>query len=82
MGLTSVLVASCIVLAALFAVMAALMHYQGYQRAARANLVAGLCCLLGALIVPSGSQALPVATLAVASMLGVSSLRAVRAGRG
>ncbi len=80
--MTSVLVASCIVLAALFGVIAAFMHDQGYQRAASANFAAGLCCLLGAVLLPSGSQAVPVATLVLASVLGVASLHAVRAGRG
>jgi len=80
--MTSVLVASCVVMAALFGVIATWMQSQGYRRAARANLVAGLCCLLGGVILPSGPQAVPVATLVVASLLGTTSLHAVRMGRG
>ena len=60
--MTTVLVASCVLMAGLFAVLAAWMHGQSYRRAARAELAAGACCLLGAAVLPSGQQMLPVLT--------------------
>jgi hypothetical protein len=80
--MTTVLVASCVLMAGLFALLAAWMHGQAYRRAARAELAAGACCLLGAAILPSGQQMLPVLTLALATVLGSASLHAVRVGRG
>lgn len=82
MVMTTVLVASCVLMAGLFAVLAAFMHGQAYRRAARADLAAGACCLLGAAVLPSGDRTLPVLTLVLATMLGSASLHAVRVGRG
>ena len=82
MVLTTVLVASCVVMAGLFAVLASWMRGQSYRRAARADLAAGVCCLLGAAVLASGDRTLPVLTLALATALGYASLRAVRVGRG
>jgi hypothetical protein len=79
---TTVLVASCFVMAGLFLIVASSMHGLAFRRAAGANIAAALCCALGGAVVPLGLPALPVAMLLMATSLGASSLHAARTGRG
>ena len=80
--LTALLVTSCLVIGVLFLVVAAFLQGQGYRRAARANLVAALCCVVSGVVMPLGEPVVPFAVLVTATMLGITSLRAVRVGRG
>lgn len=80
--LTALLVTSCFVMTVLFLVVAASLQAQGFRRAARANLSASLCCAVSALVMPLGQPLVPFAVLVTATMLGVTSLHAVRVGRG
>jgi hypothetical protein len=80
--LTALLVTSCLVMGVLFLVIASFLLDQGFRRAARANLVAALCCVVSGVVLPVSEPVVPFAVLVTATMLGVSSLRAVRVGRG
>ncbi|MGZ4604208.1 MAG: hypothetical protein ACXV0U_11510 [Kineosporiaceae bacterium] len=80
--LTALLVAGCFFTAVLFLVIASWMQTQSFRRAARANAAAGLCCGVSALALPLGPPGVPVVVLACAMLLSVSSLHAVRVGRG
>jgi hypothetical protein len=80
--LTALLVTSCLVMAVLFLVIAAFLQGQGFRRAARANLVAALCCAVSGVVLPMSEPVVPFAVLVTATLLGTSSLHAVRVGRG
>jgi hypothetical protein len=80
--LTALFVASCLVMAVLFLVIATWMQGQTFRRAAAANLAASACCAVSGLVLPLGESAVAVAVLAAATFLGASSRRAVRVGRG
>ena len=80
--LTALLVTSCLVMAVLFLVVAASLQAQGFRRASRANLSASLCCLVSAVVLPLGEPIVPFAVLVTATLLGATSLHAVRVGRG
>jgi lipopolysaccharide export LptBFGC system permease protein LptF len=79
---TALLVTSCFVLGALFLVVASFLHGQQFRRAARANLAAAGCCLVSGLVLPTTQPVVPFAVLVAATLLGASSLRAARLGRG
>ena len=79
---TALLMASCFVMGVLFVVIASWMQTLGFRRAAAANLAAALCCVLSGAALPLGQPALPSAVLVAATLLGISSMRAVRVGRG
>jgi hypothetical protein len=78
----TVVLVVCVVLVVKFFVVAFWMQDQMYQRAARLNLVAGLLCVAGAgaALARLDSVGLAVAVLAV--VMGISSFRLVRVGRG
>jgi hypothetical protein len=80
--LTALLVTSCFVMGVLFLVVSSFLHGQGFRRAARANLEAALCCLLSGAVLPVTQPGVPFVVLVAATLLGASSLRAVRVGRG
>jgi hypothetical protein len=80
--LTTFVVASCVLAAALFTVIASWMRDQALHRSARANLGAAGCCLVAAALAPFSPQTLPATVLVCAAVLGATSLRAARAGRG
>ncbi|HYJ76861.1 MAG TPA: hypothetical protein VEV65_14735 [Kineosporiaceae bacterium] len=80
--LTALLVTSCLVMAVLFVVIASFLQGQGFRRAARADLVAALCCVVSAVVLTRGETVVPFAVLVTATLLGTTSLRAVRIGRG
>ncbi len=78
----TLLVLSCFLMAVLFMVIASWMQDQTFRRAARADLAAAACCAIGGLVLALGWQTVPVVVLAAATLLGASSLRLVRLGRG
>jgi uncharacterized membrane protein YvlD (DUF360 family) len=80
--LTALLVTSCLVMGVLFLVVASFMQGQGFRRAARADLAAAVCCLASAIVLPLGEPVVPFAVLVTATLLGTTSMRAVRVGRG
>lgn len=65
-----------------FLVVAFWMQDQMYQRAARFNIVAALICLVAGGIYLKGLEALAGTAAIVAVVLGISSFRLVRIGRG
>jgi hypothetical protein len=65
-----------------FLVVAFWMQDQMYQRAARFNIVAAIICLVGGLVYVKGLEALALVAAVVAVVLGISSFRLVRTGRG
>jgi membrane-associated PAP2 superfamily phosphatase len=65
-----------------FLVVAFWMQDQMYQRAARFNIVAALICLAAGLVYWRGWEPLAFAAAVVAVVLGISSFRLVRTGRG
>jgi hypothetical protein len=65
-----------------FLVVAFWMQDQMYQRAARFNIVAALICLLAGVIYLWGLEPLAFAAAVLAVVLGISSFRLVRIGRG
>lgn len=65
-----------------FLVVAFWMQDQMYQRAARFNIVAAIICLVGGLVYVQGLEALALVAAVVAVVLGISSFRLVRTGRG
>lgn len=65
-----------------FCVVAFWMQDQRYQRAARVNLIAALLTLGGGLVFLLGLQLAAYAAALVAVVLGISSFRLVRTGRG
>jgi hypothetical protein len=80
--LTALLVASCFLMAVLFLVIASWLQNLGFRRAAGAHRAAAVCCLASGLVLPLQETAVPAVVLAVATLLGATSLRAVRVGRG
>ena len=80
--LTAFVVASCVLAAGLFTVIASWMRDQSLERSARANLGAAVCCLVAAALAPFSAQTLPATVLVVAALLGASSLQAARVGLG
>jgi hypothetical protein len=80
--LTALLVTSCFVLGVLFLIVASFLQAQGFRRAGRANLVAALCCVVSGIVLPMTQPVVPFTVLVAATLLGSSSLRAVRVGRG
>jgi hypothetical protein len=80
--LTALLVASCFLMTVLFLVIASWLQNLAFRRAATAHRVAAVCCAVSGLVLPLRETALPVTVLAVASLLGATSLRAARVGRG
>jgi hypothetical protein len=80
--LTALLVAICFFIAVLFVVIASWMQAQSFRRAARANVAAGVCCAVSAIVMPLGPPGVPVAVLVTAALLGATSMHAVRVGRG
>ncbi len=65
-----------------FLVVAFWMQDQMYQRAARFNIVAAIICLLAGLVYLRGLEPLALVAAVVAVVLGISSFRLVRTGRG
>jgi hypothetical protein len=65
-----------------FLVVGSWMQDQMYQRAARVNYVAALICLAAGAVYASGFEPLAFAAAVVAVVLGISSFRLVRTGRG
>lgn len=80
--LIAFVVASCVLAAALFTVIASWMRDQSLHRSARANLGAAVCCLVAAVLAPFSAQTVPATVLVCAALLGATSLQAARAGRG
>jgi hypothetical protein len=80
--LTALLMASCFLMAVLFLIIASSMIDLAFRRAAVANLAAAACCAVSGLVLPLRETTVPVVVLVAATLLGVSSLRAVRVGRG
>jgi hypothetical protein len=80
--LTALLVTSCVVMGVLFLVVASFLQAQGFRRAGRANVSAALCCVVSGVVLPVTEPVVPFTVLVAATLLGGSSLRAVRAGRG
>jgi hypothetical protein len=80
--LTALLVTSCFVMAGLFLIVATFLQAQGFRRAGRANLAAAVCCVVSGVILPMTTPVVPFSVLVAATLLGSSSLRAVRIGRG
>ncbi len=72
----------CVVLVVKFFVVAFWMQDQMYQRAARLNLVAGLLCVAGAGATLAGLDSVGLAVAVLAVVMGISSFRLVRVGRG
>ena len=65
-----------------FLVIAFWMQDQMYQRAARVNIIAALICLAAGLVYLKGWEPLAFAAAVVAVVMGISSFRLVRIGRG
>jgi hypothetical protein len=65
-----------------FFVVAFWMQDQMYQRAARVNLVAALICGAAGAVYVTGFEALAFTAAVIAVVLGISSFRLVRTGRG
>jgi len=65
-----------------FCVVAFWMQDQRYQRAARINLVAALLTIAAGFVLLIGLEALAYAAALLAVILGISSFRLVRLGRG
>ncbi len=65
-----------------FLVVAFWMQDQTYQRAARVNIVAALICLVAGVVYLRGLEPLAFTAAVVAVVLGISSFRLVRTGRG
>ncbi len=80
-GLT-VLLLVWVLLVVKFLVVAFWMQDQMYQRAARVNIVAALVCLVAAVVYLRGLEPLAFTAAIVAVVLGISSFRLVRTGRG
>jgi protein-S-isoprenylcysteine O-methyltransferase Ste14 len=80
--LTAILVASCVLMAILFTVLASWMQDHALHRSARANLTAAACCAVSAAMVPFGGQALPATILVLAALLGAAGFHAARLGHG
>jgi hypothetical protein len=74
--------ASCVLMAVLFTVLASWMRDHTLHRSARANLTAAACCAVSAALVPLGGQALPASVLVAAALFGGGGLHAARIGRG
>ena len=70
------------VLVVKFLVVAFWMQDQMYQRAARFNLVAALICIAAGVVYVKGLEALALTAAVLAVVLGISSFRLVRTGRG
>jgi hypothetical protein len=58
------------------------MQDQRYQRAARVNLVAAMITLAGGFVLLAGLEVVAYVAALVAVVLGISSFRLVRTGRG
>ncbi len=80
--LTGILVASCVLMAILFTVLASWMQDHALRRSARANLTAAACCAVSAAMVPFGGQALPATILVLGALLGATGFHAARLGHG
>lgn len=80
--ITALLMASCFVMAVLFVVIASWMQARGFRRAAAANSAAAVCCAVSGVALPLSQPVLPSLVLVAATLLGVTSMQAVRAGRG
>jgi hypothetical protein len=80
--LTALLMASCFVMAVLFLLIAWSLQKLSFRRAAAAHRTAAVCCLVSGIVLPLRETAVPVTVLAVATILGATSLHAVRVGRG
>ena len=65
-----------------FLVVAFWMQDQMYQRAARVNLVAALFCITAGAVYVKGFEAVAWMAVVIAVVLGISSFRLVRTGRG
>ena len=81
-GLRTVLLVVCGLLVVKFCVVAFWMQDQMYQRAARLNLVAALICLAAVGVGLAGLDEAALIGAGVAVVLGISSFRLVRIGRG
>jgi hypothetical protein len=82
LGLRTVLLVVCGLLVVNFCVVAFWMQDQMYQRAARLNLLAALVCLAALAAGLAGFEAAALAGAALALVLGISSFRLLRIGRG
>ena len=71
-----------VLLVVTFLVVAFWMQDQMYQRAARVNYVAALICLAAGAVYAGGFEPLAFTAAVVAVVLGISSFRLVRTGRG
>ena len=65
-----------------FLVVAFWMQDQMYQRAARVNYIAALICLAGGAVYARGFETPAYIATVIAVVLGISSFRLVRTGRG
>jgi hypothetical protein len=65
-----------------FLVVGSWMQDQMYQRAARVNYVAALICLAAGAVYARGLEPLAFSAAVIAVVLGISSFRLVRTGRG
>ena len=70
------------VLVVKFLVVAFWMQDQMYQRAARVNYVAALICIAAGGVYLTGLEPVAFAAAVIAVVLGISSFRLVRTGRG
>jgi 2-methylisocitrate lyase-like PEP mutase family enzyme len=82
LGLRTVLLVVCGLLVVNFCVAAFWMQDQMYQRAARLNLLAALICLAALTAGLAGFEAAALTGAALALVLGISSFRLLRIGRG
>ena len=74
--------AVCLLTAVKFLLIAFWMMDQPYRRAARVNLVGAGLCILAAVVYGLGSAGVAAVAGVIALMLGISSFRMVRLGRG
>ena len=65
-----------------FLVVAFWMQDQMYQRAARVNYIAALVCIAAGAVYIKGLEAVAFTAAVIAVVLGISSFRLVRMGRG
>ena len=65
-----------------FLVVAFWMQDQMYQRAARVNYIAALVCIAAGAVYLKGLEAVAFTAAVIAVVLGISSFRLVRTGRG
>jgi hypothetical protein len=77
-----ILLLVCALLVVKFLVVAFWMQDQMYQRATRVNYLAALICLAAGAVYVTGLEVVAFTAAVIAVVLGISSFRLVRTGRG